>query len=263
MDLFLKGKVAIVTGGASGIGRKVCQTYAEEGAHPVIFDLQEERGKKVVKECGEIGVEAMFFQGDCSKQEQCEQVVKEAIAKFGKVDIMFHDAAPYTDGSAVMPFLKQTEKMWEDFVDVITWGSIYLTKAVLPHMFEQKYGRLIYVCSDAGRAGDPYQAVYAGCKAGLVGFMKSMAQYGGRKNVLANVVSPALTLTDENEGMLNMAYKYNTKEGMEKLTKGYSTGRLATGQDLANMIVYLTSDRTSDVTGQVIGVNGGYFMPSI
>lgn len=263
MDLFLKGKVAIVTGGASGIGRKICHTYAEEGAHPVIFDLQEEGGKKVAKECEEIGTEALFFQGDCSKQEQCEQIVQEAIDKFGKVDIMVHDAAPYTDGSAVMPFLKQTQKMWEDFVDVITWGSIYLTKAVLPHMFEQKYGRLIYVCSDAGRAGDAYQAVYAGCKAGLVGFMKSMAQYGGRKNVLANVVSPALTLTDENEGMLNLAYKYNTKEGMEKLTKGYSTGRLATGQDLANMVVYLTSDRTSDVTGQVIGVNGGYFMPSI
>jgi len=263
MELALKGKVAIVTGGSSGIGRKTCHTYAEEGAHPVIFDLQEERGQKVLKECEEIGVEAMFFQGDCSKEEICEQVVKKTIAKFGKVDIMVHDAAPYTDGSAVMPFLKQTQKMWEDFVNVITWGSIYLTKAVLPHMFEQKYGRLIYICSDAGREGDAYQAVYAACKAGLVGFMKSMAQYGGRKNVLANVVSPALTLTDENENMLNTAYKYDTKEGMEKLTRSYATGRLANGQDLANMVVFLTSDRASDVTGQVIGVNGGHFMPSI
>ena len=263
MELGLKGKVAIVTGGASGIGRKICHTYAEEGAHPVIFDLQEEKGQKVLKECEEIGVEAMFFQGDCSKEELCNQVVAKAIAKFGKVDIMVHDAAPYTDGTAVMPFLKQTQKMWEDFVNVITWGSIYLTKAVLPHMFEQKYGRLIYICSDAGREGDAFQAVYSACKAGLVGFMKSMAQYGGRKNVLANVVSPALTLTDENEGMLNLAYKFNTKEGMEKLTKSYFTGRLAKGQDLANMVVFLTSDRASDVTGQVIGVNGGHFMPSI
>lgn len=263
MDLFLKGKVAIVSGGASGIGRKICHTYAEEGAHPVILDIEEEKGKRIVKECEEIGREAMFFHGDCSKEDLCQKAVDEAIERFGRVDILVHDAAPYTDGSAVMPFLKQTQKMWDDFVNVITWGSIYLTKAVLPHMFERKYGRLIYICSDAGRAGDAYQAVYAGCKAGLVGFMKSMAQYGGRKNVLANVVSPALTLTDENENMLNTAYKYNTKEGMEKLCKGYATGRLATGQELANMVVYLTSDRTSDVTGQVIGVNGGYFMPSI
>ena len=162
-----------------------------------------------------------------------------------------------------MPFLKQTQKMWEDFVNVIIWGSIYLTKSVLPHMFERNYGRLIYISSDAGRAGDAYQAVYAACKAGLSGFVKSMAQYGGRKNVLANVVSPALTLTDENANMLKMAYKYDTKEGMEKLTKAYPTGKLATAQDLANMVVYLSSDRANDVTGQVIGIDGGYFMPSI
>ena len=134
MDLFLQGKVAIVTGGALGIGRKVCHTYAEEGAHPVIFDIQKEKGEKVVKECREIGTEAMFFHGDCSKEDACQRAVEETIAKFGKVDIIVHDAAPYTDGSAVMPFLKQTQKMWEDFVNVILWGAIYLTKAVLPHI---------------------------------------------------------------------------------------------------------------------------------
>jgi len=262
MDLFLKGKVAIVTGGASGIGRKVCHTYAEEGAHPVIFDIQEERGKKVVKECEEIGAEAMFFHGDCSKEDLCRKAVDETIARFGKVDILVHDAAPYTDGSAVMPFLKQTQKMWEDFVNVIIWGSVYLTKAALPHMFERNYGRLVYICSDAGREGDAYQAVYAACKAGTVGFMKSMAHYGGRKGVLANVVSPALTIHDENKQMLEIGYKAGAPEGMKKITKTYPTGRLATAQDLANMIVYLTSDRCSDVTGQVVGVNGGHFMPS-
>ena len=263
MDLYLKDKVAVITGGASGIGRKTCHTYAEEGARTVILDINEKGGKTVEQECREIGTEALFVPGDCSKKETCEGVIREAIAKFGRVDIMVHDAAPYTDGSAVMPFLKQTQKMWEDNVDVILWGAIYMTQAVLPHMFENGYGRLIYLCSDAGREGDAFQAVYAACKAGIVGFMKSMAHYGGRKNVLANVVSPALTITDENEGMLNTAYKAGTPEGMKKLTKAYATGKLATAQDLANMIVYLTSDRCSDVTGQVVGVNGGHFMPSI
>jgi NAD(P)-dependent dehydrogenase (short-subunit alcohol dehydrogenase family) len=263
MDLYLKGKVALVSGGTSGIGRKICHTYAQEGAHPVILGLNEEKGEKVLKECEEFGVEALFFRGDCSQEEVCQKAVAETVNRFGRVDILVHGAAPYTDGSAVMPFLKQTQKIWEDFVNVILWGSIYLTKAVLPHMFEHEYGRLIYICSDAGRAGDAYQAVYAACKTGLVGFMKSMAHYGGRKNVLANVVSPALTITDENEKLLNEAYKYNTKEGREKITKAYATGRLATAQDVANMVVFLTSDRASDVTGQVIGVNGGFFMPSI
>jgi 2-hydroxycyclohexanecarboxyl-CoA dehydrogenase len=261
MDLYLKGKVAIVTGGASGIGKKICHTYAQEGAHSVILDIQEERGRKVVKECNDIGTEALFVQGDVSKEAVCHQAVKEAIAKFGKVDILVHDACPYTDGSAVMPFLKQTQKMWDDFVNVILWGATYTTKAVLPHMLERNYGRIIYVGSDS-RAGDAYQVVYATCKAGLVGFMKSIALAGGRKNVLANMVNPALTITDENEGMLKTAYKIDTKEGLEKLTRAYATGKLGTAQDLANMVVFLSSDRCSDVTGQVIGVNGGFFMPS-
>ena len=116
----------------------------------MIFDLQDEKGQKVVDECKQIGSEAMFFKGDCGDEETCQAAVDEAISKFGQVDILVHDAAPYTDGSAVMPFLKQTQKMWDDFVHVILWGQVYLTKAVLPHMFERKYGRLIYVCSDAG-----------------------------------------------------------------------------------------------------------------
>lgn len=263
MDLYLKDKVAIVTGGASGIGRKTCHTYAEEGCRPVILDRNKEKGERVAEECGKLGTEALFVQGDCSQKEVCEQTVKAALDRFGRVDIMVHNAAPFTDGSAVMPFLKQTQEMWDENVNVILWGAIYMTQAVLPHMFDSGYGRLIYLCSDAGREGDAYQAVYATCKAGIVGFMKSMAHYGGRKNVLANVVSPALTVTDENEGMLNTAYKAGTAEGMKKLTKSYATGKLATAQDLANMIVYLTSDRCADVTGQVVGVNGGHFMPSI
>ncbi len=92
--------------------------------------------------------------------------------------------------------------------------------------------------------------------------MKSMAQYGGRKNVLVNIASPALTVTDENEDMLNLAYKYDTEEGRKRVTKVYPTGKLSTGQDLANMVAFLTSDRSSNVTGQIVGVDGGYFMPA-
>ncbi len=263
MDLNLKDKIAIITGGASGIGRKACHTYAEEGAIPVIFDWNKEKAEQTFAELKDMGVDALCFPDDCSVEENCNMVVAKTVEKYGKVDIMIHNAAPYTDGSAVMPFQKQSKKIWEDNVNIITWGAIYNTNAVLPHMFEQNYGRLIYLCSDAGREGDPFQAVYAACKASVVGFMKSMAHYGGRKGVTANVVSPALTMTDENEGMLNTAYKAGTEEGMKKLTKSYATGKLATGQDLANMIVFLTSDRAADVTGQVVGVNGGHFMPSI
>jgi len=263
MDLSLKGKVVVITGGASGIGRKTCHAYAEEGAILVILVRNQEKAHKMADEISAMGSEAFLVVGDCAQQEACERVVAFTLDRYGRIDIMVHNAAPFTNGSAVMPFLKQTQKIWEENVNVILWGAIHLTRQVLPHMFEKEFGRLIYICSDAGREGDPYQAVYAACKAGLVGFMKSMAHYGGRKNVLANVVSPALTLTDENTNMLNTAYKAGTPEGLKKLTKSYATGRLATAQDLANMIVFLTSERANDVTGQVVGVNGGHFMPSI
>lgn len=259
----MKDKVVIITGGASGIGRKTCHTYAEEGAILVILVRNQEKADKIADEIAAIGSEAFIVVGDCAQQKDCKRAVALTLAKYGRIDIMVHNAAPYTDGSAVMPFLKQTQEIWENNVNVILWGAFYLTRQVLPHMFEKKFGRLIYICSDAGREGDPYQAVYAACKAGLVGFMKSVASYGGRKNVLANVVSPALTMTDENTAMLNTVYKADTLKGMQKLTKSYATGRLATAQDLANMVVFLTSERTNDVTGQIVGVNGGHFMPSI
>jgi NAD(P)-dependent dehydrogenase (short-subunit alcohol dehydrogenase family) len=265
MDLFLKDKVVIVLGGSSGIGRKVCHTYAEEGACPVIFVRNKDRGLKTLKECKDIGVEALLFIGDCSIEQDCRNAAAAAVEKFGRVDILVHSAAPYTDGSAISPLLSGKQGVWEDFVNVIMWGAIYSTLSVLPVMFKNRYGRLLYVSSDAGREGDSYQPVYSACKASLVGFMKSMAHYGGSRNVLANVVSPALTITgtERNKKMIYETYHAKTEDGMRKLTKSYATGRLATAQDLANMIVFLTSDRASDVTGQVMGVNGGHFMPSI
>jgi len=265
MDLFLKDKVVVVIGGSSGIGRKVCHTYAEEGACPVIFVRNKTRGLETLKECNDQGVEALLFIGDCSNKQDCRRAAEAAVEKFGKIDILVHSAAPYTDGSAISPFLKQQQDVWNHCLNVITWGAIYSTLSVLPVMFRNRYGRLLYVSSDAGREGDPYQPVYAACKASLIGFMKSMAHCGGRHNVLANVVSPALTVTGtvRNKKMIDEIYHAKTEEGLRKLTKSYATGRLATAQDVANMIVFLTSDRAGNVTGQVMGVNGGHFMPSI
>lgn len=262
MELNLNGRVAIITGGSSGIGRKICHTYAKAGVHPVIFARNRAKGEKTLGECSALGTEGLFVAGDCSVPEHCRRAVDETIVQWGKVDILVHNAAPHTDGAAIMPLLLQNGQQWADFVNVILWGAIYSTRAVLPHMFKNNHGRLIYICSDAGRTGDAFQPVYAACKAALVGFMKSMARYGGNKNVLANVVSPALTLTDENRSMLERCYGAGTESGMKRLCNAYPTGRLAQAQDMANMVVFLSSARADDVTGQVVGVNGGYFMPS-
>jgi len=261
----LKDKVALVTGGSSGIGRMICKTFAREGAKVVIFARNEERGNKVKDECKELGVDSIFIKTDVSNQETVENGVSQVLnsKQFGKVDILINNAAPYAStGECVQPFLQQSPLISKELIDVVLYGSINCTRAVLNSMIEQKSGRIIYIGSDAGRIGDGYQAVYAAAKAGVVGFMKSIAQGMGRYNILANVVSPALTVTEEDLPMLTKNYGWGTEEGKAKLTKAYPLRKLGTAEDVANMVVFLCSDRAGDVTGQVIGVDGGFCMPS-
>lgn len=265
MELNLKDKVAIVTGGSSGIGRVICKTFAREGAKVVVFARNEERGNKVKDECSALGVDSLFIKTDVTDQEMVARGVNHVLhsERFGKIDILVNNAVPYArQGEYIQPFLEQPPLIAKEFVDVVLHGSINCTRAVLKSMIEQKSGRIVYIGSDAGRIGDGYQAVYAAAKAGVVGFMKSIAQGLGRYNILANVVSPALTITEEDLPMLTKNYGWGTEEGEAKLTKAYPLRKLGTAQDVANMVVFLCSDLAGDVTGQVIGVDGGFCMPS-
>ena len=265
MELNLKDKVALVTGGSSGIGRVICKTFAQEGAKVVIFARNEERGNKVKDECKELGVDSIFIKTDVSNQETVENGVSQVLnsKQFGKVDILINNAVPYaSQGEYIQPFLEQPPLIAKEFVDIVLYGSINCTRAVVGGMMERKSGRIIYIGSDAGRIGDGYQAVYAAAKSGLVGFMKSIAKGMGRYNILANLVSPALTVTEENAPMLTRIYGWGTEEGKAKLTKAYPLRKLGTAEDVANMVVFLCSDPAGYVTGQVIGVDGGFCMPS-
>lgn len=265
MELNLKNKVAVVTGGSSGIGKVICRSFAQEGVKVVIFARNEEKGNKVKDECKQIGVDSIFIKADVSSQEMVEEGVSQVLnsEQFGRIDILVNNAAPFASkGEYVQPFLEQPPEISKVFIDVVLYGSINCTRAVLSSMIEQKNGRIIYIGSDAGRIGDGYQAVYAAAKAGVVGFMKSIAQGMGRYNILANVVSPGLTLTEENWPMLTKNYGWGTEEGRAKLTKAYPLRKLGRAEDVANMVVFLCSDRAADITGQVIGVDGGFCMPS-
>jgi len=266
MELNLENKVALVTGGSSGIGRVICRSFAQEGVKVVVFARNEERGNKVKDECKQIGVDSIFIKADVSNQEMVEEGVSQVLnsEQFGRIDILVNNAAPVavSPGKHVQPFLEQPPENSKMLIDVILYGAINCTRAVLSSMIEQKSGRIIYIDSDAGRIGDGYQAVYAAAKAGVVGFMKSIAQGMGQYNILANVVSPALTLTEEDLPMLTQNYGWGTEEGRAKITKAYPLRKLGTAEDVANMVVFLCSDRAADVTGQVIGVDGGFCMPS-
>jgi len=263
MELNLKGKVAVITGGSSGIGRAICKGFAFEGAKIVILARNEERGNRVKDECGNLGVESLFVKADVANLEMVEKGVEIILERFGKIDILVNSAAPYvTTGGHVKHFVDQSPSAFREFIDVILYGAINCTSAVFQTMIEKRSGRIVYIGSDVGRIGDGYQAVYAAAKAGVVGFMKSIAQDGGRHNILANVVSPALTLTEEDLPMLINDYGWGTEEGKAKLVKAYPTRKLATAEDIANMVIFLCSSRAGDVAGQVIGVDGGFCMPS-
>lgn len=265
MELNLKDKVAIVTGGSSGIGRVICKTFAREGAKVVVFARNEERGNKVRDECSALGVDSLFIKTDVTDQEMVVRGVNHVLhsEQFGKIDILVNNAVPYArQGEYIQPFLEQPPLIAKKFVDVVLHGAINCTRAVVGGMMERKNGRIIYIGSDAGRIGDGYQAVYAAAKSGLVGFMKSIAKGMGRYNILSNLVSPALTVTEENTPMLTRIYGWGTEEGQAKLTKAYPLRKLGTAEDVANMVVFLCSDPAGYVTGQVIGVDGGFCMPS-
>jgi len=257
MDLGLRGKVAVVTGATSGIGRAIARAFAQEGANVVIVGRNEERGRKVTGECEDTGAKALFVKTDVSKLEQVDQMVKAALDKFGKIDILVHSAAaPF----AIKRLKDLPVDTWAEVVDVAQYGAMNCARAVIDTMTAQKSGRIINISSDAGRVGDAYQPVYAGAKGAIISFTKSIAQDLGSSGITCNAVCPALTITEEDLPMLIDRYGWGTEEGQKKLTRVYPLSKLGTAEDVANLVVFLASDCAGHVTGQAISVSGGFTM---
>ena len=256
MDLGLQGKVAVVTGGGQGIGRIIVHTLAKEGSKIVIADINTDPADKVVKEVSDFGGEAVVAKTDVTSLEETEKLVQTAIEKFGQVDILIHNASIFS----VMPFMDTPVEKWEQIVGVGQIGAFNCCRALLNHMIERKGGRIIFIGSDAGRVGDAYQPVYASGKGGIIAFCKSIAQDVGPKGITANVVCPALTMTEENKAYLNEIYGLEDEKRAKRLYSAYPMRRIATSEDIAYMVVFLASNKASYITGQTISVNGGYSM---
>jgi len=256
MELGLKGKVAIVTGGGQGIGRIIVHTLAKEGVRAVIADINTEAGNKVVKEVKDLGGEAVFLKTDVSKLEDTEKLSTIILERFGRIDILIHNAALFS----VKPFMDTPVEKWKDIIGVSQIGAFNCCKSVLKPMIEQKNGRIIFIGSDAGRIGDPYQPIYASGKGGIISFAKSIAQDVGPKGITVNVVCPALVETEENKKILEQMYGLADEKRAQKLYSAYPMRRLGKPEDIAYLVVFLCSDRAGFITGQTISVNGGYCM---
>ena len=241
----LENKVAIITGGANGIGLAAVQRFIEEGAKVVIADFNEEQGKIVEAQFLEQGANVKFVQVNVADKESAIQMVKEAIAAFGKVDILVNNAGITRDAS----LLKLSEEDFDAVIDVNLKGVFNCTQAVVPVMIAVGSGRIINTSSVTGVYGNFGQTNYTASKAAVIGMTKTWAKELGRKNITVNAVAPGFVKTAMVEKM--------PPEVLGKMLQIVSLGRVADPREVANVYVFLASEEASFITGHTLHVDGG------
>jgi 2-hydroxycyclohexanecarboxyl-CoA dehydrogenase len=251
----LRGKVAVVTGGGGGIGGAVCRRLAEEGAKVAVFDLDEAAAATVAEAISASGGTAKAFRCDITRHDDCRNAASAAEAALGApIDVLINNAG----WDVFKPFVETTPSDWEKIVSINLTGALNMHHAVLPGMAERKRGRIVNVSSDAARVGSSGEAVYAACKAGLIGFSKTIAREHARSGITVNVVCPGVVNTK-----LYADYKKGARNP-DKLDDAFRRaiplGRLGEPDDLQGAICFLASDDAAFITGQVLSVSGGLSM---
>jgi NAD(P)-dependent dehydrogenase (short-subunit alcohol dehydrogenase family) len=244
----LGGKSAIVTGGGRGIGRQVALLLAQAGAKLTVADIDEATAQSVAQEiCGKGGA-AVAVRTDVTRAEEAHKMVQVALAAHGRIDILVNNAAVWT----TKLFKDMTAQDYDRDIRVTLYGALNCSRAALDPMMEQKYGRIVNLISDAGRIGEPYLTVYSAAKGGVAAFTKALAKEVGRFNITVNGVAPGITMTPGAQGFIEGA------GGAEKIAKAYPLRRLAEPIDIANVILFLSSDLSAYMTGQIFSASGGY-----
>jgi 2-hydroxycyclohexanecarboxyl-CoA dehydrogenase len=245
-----EGKVVIVTGGGQGIGKGIALHFGRLGANVAIAELNMQTGSEVAKEIQGMGRKAIVVKADVANYDNAQNMAKQVINEMGGIDILVNNAGYVKPEQSL--FMQEDTAYWQKVISVCYNGVIYCTRAVLEHMIEKKYGKIVSIASDAGRVGQQGQAVYAGAKGAVIAFSKSIAREVARYNINVNCVSPGATW---GPGMETMP-----KEMQEKIAKSYLFRRLAQPEDHANAVAFLASDESNYLTGQTISVSSGYTM---
>ncbi|HVN91386.1 MAG TPA: 3-oxoacyl-ACP reductase family protein [Candidatus Binataceae bacterium] len=247
----LKDKVAIVTGAAQGIGRALATRLAEEGAKVAIADIQADAAASTAKEIVAAGDSAIAVKVDVTSLDSATAAVQKVVADFGGIDILVNNAG----WDKLEPFIQSTPDTWDKVIAINFRGVIHLCKAVIPQLQARGGGKIVSIASDAGRVGSLGEAVYSGCKAGIIGFSKTLARELARNNINVNVVCPGPTETALLHGVMD-----NQPKVLEAMKRGIPMRRLGQPQDLAGAVAFLASSDADYVTGQVISVSGGLTM---
>jgi 2-hydroxycyclohexanecarboxyl-CoA dehydrogenase len=262
--LGLEGKAAIVTGGGSNIGRRIVLALAEQGANVAVAELDDAQGAKVADEANALARgKVANIKTDVTDWDSVQAMVKQTLDRFGQVDILVNVVGWVKDEL----FVKKARGDWEKEIARNFWSDINCTRAILDHMIERKYGKIINIGSDAARIGQLREVVYSGCKGAVISMTKSLARELGRYGINVNVICPGVVVpagrdvtTAESMWTDEMMKIFGSPEALEKISKGIPLGRLGTAEDVANAVLFLASDRASFITGQTISVDGGYTM---
>jgi 3-oxoacyl-[acyl-carrier protein] reductase len=248
MDLGLNGKVAIVTGSARGLGAATARRLAEEGARVVITDIQHELARATAAALRADGLAAHCVIADVTKAADVQRLVDETIATFGGVHVLVNNAGFPRDKYLV----KMSEDDWDLVIGVMLKGAFLVTKAVMPTLIEQGWGRVVNISSRA-HFGNPTQANYAAAKAGLIGMAKALSLEEGRYGITVNCVAPGFMETE----MVQALATYETiKERALQMQPIKRPGRPA---DVADAVAFLASERAGFISGEVLHVTGGRY----
>ena len=246
MMKLLEGKTALITGASRGIGRSIALRLAGEGADIAFTDLAyDETAKAVEKEITDKGVKAKAYASDASKLDQTREVVEQIIAEFGKIDILVNNAG-ITNDTLLM---RMTEDQWDAVITVNLKSVFNFTKCVQMYMLKQRSGSIINMSSVVGVSGNAGQSNYSASKAGIIGFTKSIAREVGSRNIRCNAIAPGFIMTK----MTDKLPEDVRKEWISQIP----LKRGGTPDDVADVTLFLASDLSSYITGQVISVCGG------
>lgn len=245
----LKDKVAVITGGAQGIGKEIANTFLMEGAYISICDIKED----VIKATAAIFEEN--FPGrthwgicDVRKPQEVEKYINDVIAKYNRIDILVNNAGVTKDNLLI----RMTDEEWNLVIDINLKGVFNFSRAVAKHMIKNRYGRIINISSVIGLMGNAGQTNYAASKAGVIGITKTLAKELAGRNILVNAVAPGYIQTQMTEKL--------PEDVKKKLLEYVPLKRLGEPADVAKCVLFLASDDSSYITGEVISVNGGMYM---
>ncbi len=242
----LQNKVALVTGASRGIGRAIALRFAQEGANVAFTYLSSvEKGQALEAELQALGINAKGYRSDASDFKQAEDLITQVLADFGRVDVLINNAGITKDGL----LMRMSEEQWDTVIQVNLKSVFNLTKAAIKPMMKAKAGSIINLTSVVGLRGNAGQANYAASKAGIIGFTKSVALELGSRNIRSNAIAPGFIET-EMTGELNAA-------ATEEWTKSIPLKRGGQPEEVADACIFLASDLSRYITGQVLQVDGG------